>query len=582
MTAHAQLKKPTKAHALAVLTGFFRRERQDIGEVTGKGKPLPNEPHPHTYWHTVGHFLADELGAALRRHKITPTQWQAFYDAALQGKTIHGSRDAGTATGWISPLQIPTVVTSRFGAKEEFREAPHTGVDLRAPEKSVVVAPIDLKVTAVGKTSDGNLVVRAVARRPDGNFPSEHGSLNGTDDSGYRLEFDHLSIVGPGVGEGVVVPQGHVLALSGGVVGAEGAGSHTTGAHLHFAVEWVQEGTLLNKRVFVDPTVLVSADALKNPGKPSFVPSDAVGKAVLIDKGGTLVQREASAQSVRVVLHNSGVVQIGANNLSTGNVSGVQGNPSAVPPDIARMFGVSNSGTAQFGSNNLSVGGEGTAYDDVNALFSAASDGEGAGAELMEDTELIPVVPLAPPDTGHHPFGVDSFFRGKTPQLPHVLQGVGDLAGKTYRYVTSPQGLSLLTQVAGGAAQVAGLAAGAFGALSPILAPLATLIPYVGEVLGPLIAAAGPVAAISAPVLGGLGAAATGAGRTGLAARSAEEVKGFGRSFSNALSKFGPGAFVDMQGNPVPEDMQHLFEPPQVKPFLPPDDNAPLPIQPIE
>lgn len=524
---HHTVKAPNKQHALAAWTGFLRRERQSLGETEKSGKALRNEPHPHQYWHEVGHFLAKELSVAIYRHKVTPEMWQAFYDAATAdkgppnaaGREIGGA--AATATGWISPLQIPTVVTSQFGAEEAFREAPHTGVDLRAPTGSVVVAPIDLRVTKVGKTSDGNLVVRAVARRPDGLFPSDKigAGLNGADDSGWRLEFDHLTMVGPGVGEGVVVPQGHVLAISGGQPGAEGAGTHTTAPHLHFAVEWVQEGTLLNKRVFINPLSLISDAAFEHPGQPARVPSNVVASGVLIDKQGDVAHREASAETVRVVLHNSGVIQIGANNLVGASVGG--------------------------------IGGEGTAYGDDIADPFASDSGRGAGAEYLSDNELISVVPLA-----SEPVKRDGFFT-RMPQLPKVLEGVGDLAGKVFEFVRSPQGLSLASHAVGGALDLAGLAAGAFGALSPVLGALAGAIPYV-DVIAPAIFAAGPIADVAAPFL-------TSAG--GVVSRGAPP----------SLPSL-PGNFLPWQGqaaSSVGSTLESLFPRgplPNVRAILPDDD----------
>lgn len=113
------------------------------------------------------------------------------------------------------PLRIPLSVSSLFGAKEPgLRSAPHSGVDLRAPEGTQLFSPGAGVVTLAdddeieGEDAGGlELVIQL--------------------DNGHRVGFAHLLVVVVRVGDRV--EQGEL-------VGATGATGHVTGPHLHLTL----------------------------------------------------------------------------------------------------------------------------------------------------------------------------------------------------------------------------------------------------------------------------------------------------------------------------------------------------------
>lgn len=112
-----------------------------------------------------------------------------------------------------SPVLLgPLVVTSRFGAREPFRSAPHNGVDLRAPVGTPLFAPGDGRVTQADTVANDAGGLELIVRL----------------DNGYQVGFAHLSQI--------VVAAGQRVA-KGELLGATGAsGTHGTGPHLHLTL----------------------------------------------------------------------------------------------------------------------------------------------------------------------------------------------------------------------------------------------------------------------------------------------------------------------------------------------------------
>jgi murein DD-endopeptidase MepM/ murein hydrolase activator NlpD len=108
-------------------------------------------------------------------------------------------------------LEGPIVVTSPYGAQENFRRKPHSGVDLRAAPGTRVYSP-------------GHGVVRMADGEDDG---EDSGGLEVVFalDNGWKIGFAHLSLHAVGVGERL--PPGIPFAET----GATGIG--ITGPHLH-------------------------------------------------------------------------------------------------------------------------------------------------------------------------------------------------------------------------------------------------------------------------------------------------------------------------------------------------------------
>lgn len=114
-------------------------------------------------------------------------------------------------------------ITSKFGALEEVREGPHTGVDIAMPEGTTLRSIVDGEVI---KVFDGK-----------GNI-GEGVKVLGEDHREYI--YGHMSDVDVKVGDKVNF---------GDVLGESGNTGRSTGEHLHFSV--VEDGE------FVNPTVLL-------------------------------------------------------------------------------------------------------------------------------------------------------------------------------------------------------------------------------------------------------------------------------------------------------------------------------------
>lgn len=99
---------------------------------------------------------------------------------------------------------------------------PHSGLDIRSSQGTPVKAAASGYV-GIAK-SDGTPALAYVTL--------EHGTSEAGDE--YATVYMHLSSVS--VSPGQFVHRGEVLGLSGGLPGTPGAGSYSTGAHLHFEV----------------------------------------------------------------------------------------------------------------------------------------------------------------------------------------------------------------------------------------------------------------------------------------------------------------------------------------------------------
>ncbi|MCX6282848.1 MAG: M23 family metallopeptidase [Bacteroidetes bacterium] len=144
----------------------------------------------------------------------------------------------------LSSISSPFTMNRLHPIQNEVK--PHTGVDLRVPDGSDVVAVADgtvewvkvnYKVTWDGKPSGYGLYM--IIRHDDGS----------------ATLYGHLSETIYKVGERVY--RGQVIALSGGVPGDQNSGG-STGPHLHF--EYVPKGWILGSKNRVDPFPCISSE----------------------------------------------------------------------------------------------------------------------------------------------------------------------------------------------------------------------------------------------------------------------------------------------------------------------------------
>lgn len=453
-------------------------------------------------------FAAEPMAAALIHLEVSEQEWVAIYRNAMAqaGQCAPGfSPQAPSRGGWTSPLAAPSSVTSPFGADRGGRR--HTGVDLRAAQGSEITAPVDMLVQRIYYDDEGGTTLRAVAKRPDGSFPMDAA---GKDDTGYRLYFSHLQATE--VAEGAVVQEGQVFAFSGGTPGAPGSGTSTSGPHLHFALEWLQDNTIIDDRVFIDPLTMISTAVIQAGSRsgatgPDPQSIDGVSRAVLVPRrvapAGQLPPPQAQ-QPTNALLQAAGMQQ--------------QTQPAAVTIVNSGVVGIGQTTAAQ---PSLNLGAPGGPFS-VNPLLDAARipiiralpqeapqlypGGTGQGGELADlfAPEVVGnIVPLS-----RNPFDASGFWGGVVPKVSaDVLQGLGELTGTAFRFAASPQGVNLVrvgTQAALGAGQAA-LAVAA--AVAPLAGPLVSAVPYVGPVLGAVFSALPAVATLVNPLLSAASAA---------------------------------------------------------------------------
>lgn len=139
---------------------------------------------------------------------------------------------------WLPP--VVGIITSGFGVRDDGMM--HDGVDLRASIGTVVNAPTDMIIRAVGYEQKAGRYIIADTVRDVGNS------------IGWKLTFAHLSHVD--VFEDQRVAKGAPIALT----GLSGA---VTGPHLHFRIERLDH-TLLGgeKRTAVDPLSVMPLEQL--------------------------------------------------------------------------------------------------------------------------------------------------------------------------------------------------------------------------------------------------------------------------------------------------------------------------------
>lgn len=134
-----------------------------------------------------------------------------------QGYAMHASRGNGAGTiSLIWPIEPELGISARF--EDDGYEArfgiPHHAIDIPAMQGSVVAAAADGTVVSV---TDNGYGFNSLVIKHAGGFATMYGHVT---------EFL--------VSEGDRVRAGDPVALSGGRPGTKGAGTLTTGAHLHF------------------------------------------------------------------------------------------------------------------------------------------------------------------------------------------------------------------------------------------------------------------------------------------------------------------------------------------------------------
>lgn len=238
----------------------------------------------------LGGFLATaRVGLA-----ITREEWLAWFD----GVDVVSPSPAVSTPGkgdvaWVSPLRIPTRVTSPFG-ESRGADGPHRGVDLAAPEGSEVQAPAAAVVDDVWEEDRGGKCLRLVMRRPDGQAP--RGATPG-DDSRLTVTFAHLS-------EQLVSPGQEVAA--GQLVARSGNTGKTTGPHLHVMTVYDLDAPLfstsLNELYPLDPAGVYGPALTGGPGQGPR-PNTAI-QALDLDKNG-------KGKTINVVVNNNGAIMLG-------------------------------------------------------------------------------------------------------------------------------------------------------------------------------------------------------------------------------------------------------------------------------
>lgn len=147
-------------------------------------------------------------------------------DRELVGAARTGFRDvAHFIEGFVWPVRGP--ITGVFGSQRIFNgqaRAPHSGVDIAAPDGTPVLAPAAGRVSLRGDLYfSGNTVI------------IDHGH-------GINSTYLHMSTVA--VVEGQEIAQGDVI-------GAVGATGRATGPHLHWGMNWF--GVRLDPELLVAP-----------------------------------------------------------------------------------------------------------------------------------------------------------------------------------------------------------------------------------------------------------------------------------------------------------------------------------------
>lgn len=136
------------------------------------------------------------------------------------------------STSILAPVPIKPGLKSNFGQKRSYEN--HPGVDIPVPVGTPVLSPMD----GVVKLADFNKN-RLCGATIDIDYKN-----------GFTSRFCHMSRID--VQEGDVVKQGQTVGLSGGKVGAPGAGN-SQGPHLHFTLK--KDGKLVDALEYINKTV---------------------------------------------------------------------------------------------------------------------------------------------------------------------------------------------------------------------------------------------------------------------------------------------------------------------------------------
>lgn len=172
---------------------------------------------------TAGQFDALVRQAALEEQQANATI--SALELEVQ-RRISGGVDVPvfSSTGYIWPVFSRSISAYFHDADYPYERyiGPHTGLDIRTPQGTSVRATADGIVSVVhnqGRTANGASALNYVGIVHDQGISSRY--LHLVEVLVYPDQFVH---------------QGDVIGLSGGIPGTEGAGSFSSGAHLHFEV----------------------------------------------------------------------------------------------------------------------------------------------------------------------------------------------------------------------------------------------------------------------------------------------------------------------------------------------------------
>lgn len=157
-------------------------------------------------------LLQDRTAAEARLHETLMQMWEAQGISALAAV---GTTGVASSLAWpVSPGSGLSAVFHDAAYQERFG-IPHEAIDIPVNQGSAIHAPADGIVEKVADNGYGYsyLIIRH---------------------AGFTTVYGHVSSFL--VTEGQRVTSGEVIALSGGRPGSKGAGSLTTGPHLHFEV----------------------------------------------------------------------------------------------------------------------------------------------------------------------------------------------------------------------------------------------------------------------------------------------------------------------------------------------------------
>ena len=503
----------------AIWTGAVESMRAPTGPNTSsmfpKGEEEPEELASFralAQEREIGRQLWRALGKVIVHYGITEDEWRAAYQRALRdvypegnvipfGAAPSASSAAAERGAWLSPLTIPSAITDVFNRVREDGTV-HKGIDLRAPVGTPIQAPRRGRIVVVDYDKEGGgQFIHMAVERPDGSIPMDKA---GVDDTGWRLTFAHLSSVN--VKPGDLVEAGQVIGLTG------ETGYKARGPHLHFSTQWFVDNNLLNDHIFVDPTALIPEDVISGRMRSSKVPATGgVAPALTIPKNGT----SAQGQSISVKIGGDGAVMI--------NSKGAAGN---VKPQIDLPLPFTGDAETQAASVPTDSGGFGGLVQSASYPPATGGGGRPGGG-----------LPQPPPIVGE------------------ALQGLGQLAGRVFDLVASPQGVRAVLRVAGGIGGLTGAALGAGGTLATTFGSALAAIPYVGPFLAGAAEVAGPIAVVAGPVVSGV---------SGTVSASADTFAGGGpKQGLDALFGGLPGQPTGQQLPPLPDFFAAFTKPQQ-------------------